>query len=88
MRGKYSSLVQTIENIQSIEKEKLLLVAAHQLERMKSKLPDLIEAVGEDCEVQKMYISNKLSGIQETLTEYTEELMCHRIELLEEESVQ
>jgi len=35
-----------------------------------------------------MYISNKLSGIQETLTEYTEELMCHRIELLEEESVQ
>lgn len=62
-----------------------MLVAAQHLEGMKSELPDLQQLTGNECEVQMTYLLKKLGQTQETITELTDEILCFRIEQLEQQ---
>lgn len=84
-RGQYESLVEIIERLQLAEKDKLLIVAASHLEKLKTKLPDLQESLGPECEIQNKYLNEKLGKINEAVSEFTEEIICCRIDLLEKE---
>ncbi len=87
-RQHFQHLVQLIEKLQSGEKEKLLLIAALHLEQMKEKLPDLQDLVGSQCEIQNKYLKEKIAKIEESISDHTEEILCYRIELLENNDIQ
>lgn len=54
---------------------------------MKEKLPDLQGLVGSQCDIQNKYLKEKIAQVEESISDHTEELLCYRIELLENNDI-
>ena len=66
-----------ISRIQSSEKEKLTLVAAHHLDQLKSTVLSGTEHItGEKTEQQVKYLADQISACQVSISEAMEELQC------------
>lgn len=64
------------------------MVAASHLEKLKEKLPVLQESLGGECEIQNRYLREKLEKLDESISEFTEEIICCRIDILERETAE
>lgn len=84
-RGK-TELSASISKIQSLEKEKLLLVAAHHLDQLKSTVLSGTENVtGSKTPEQVAYLAKQILTCQQQIAECMEEIQCHLCDLVEEE---
>lgn len=70
-------LATCIVRVQAAEKEKLTLVAAHHLDRLKSTVLLGSEHItGSKTEAQEKYLAEQIAACQERIGEATEELQC------------
>lgn len=84
-RGK-TELSASITKIQSLEKEKLILVAAHHLDQLKSTvLAGTENLTGSKTPEQVEYLAKQIATCQLKISETMEEIQCHLCDLVEED---
>ena len=71
--------------VQSAEKDKLMLVAAHHLDQLKSTVLKGTESVtGEKTEEQVVYLAQQIATVQATIEEALEDIRCNVCDLVDE----
>lgn len=74
------SFLKSIASLQKLEKEKLLLVAAHHFDQMQPKIPALSAAMGGECPVQKSYLAGKIAEAEAAISEEVENLQAIKVD--------
>lgn len=78
-----TEIVKVINQIQLSEKDKLLYIAAHHLNKMSKKLPEIQRVTGEQCPLQINYVQDKIRECEVAINEAGSELQAIKIELIE-----
>lgn len=83
----HSEIAQGIAKVQTLEKDKLMLVAAHHLDQLKSTVLQGTENVtGEKTEEQVVYLAKQIATCQSNIAEALEDIRCNVCDLVEEEN--
>eukprot|EP01031_Cornospumella_fuschlensis_P030028 gene30028-36266_t len=78
-----AALSKAIGLIQAAEKEKLTLVAAQHLDKMRAKMGELAAAFGEVQDMQADYLRRKVAENHSRICEQMEEVQAIKIDILE-----
>eukprot|EP01039_Chlorochromonas_danica_P007506 gene7506-8303_t len=79
------SLAQTIELIQVAEKEKLTLVAARHLDRMRGELHSLNAVAGGVDDHQQRYLAEQMATVLQRIADLMEEIQAIKIDFIEDQ---